>query len=46
MPTERKAADQKVIRHEHHGKTAEKGGTANIKQNTTNAGYFSGRRIK
>jgi hypothetical protein len=28
------------------GNTAEKGDTANIKQNTTNAGYFKGRRMK
>ena len=26
--------------------TAEQGGTANIKQNTTNAGFFKGRRVK
>jgi hypothetical protein len=26
--------------------TAEQGDTANIKQNTTNKGYFKGRRIK
>ena len=27
-------------------KTAEQGDTANIKQNTTNAGFFKGRRVK
>jgi hypothetical protein len=26
--------------------TAEQGETANIKQNTTNAGFFKGRRVK
>ena len=26
--------------------TAERGDTANIKQNTTNAGFFKGRRVK
>jgi hypothetical protein len=26
--------------------TAEQGATANIRQNTTNAGYFKGRRMK
>jgi hypothetical protein len=26
--------------------TAEQGDTANIKQNTTNAGFFEGRRVK
>jgi hypothetical protein len=26
--------------------TAEQGDTANIKQNTTNKGYFQGRRVK
>jgi hypothetical protein len=26
--------------------TAEQGDTANIKQNTTNAGFFMGRRVK
>jgi hypothetical protein len=26
--------------------TAEQGDTANIKQNTTNKGYFNGRRVK
>jgi hypothetical protein len=26
--------------------TSEQGGTANIRQNTTNAGFFKGRRMK
>ncbi len=34
------------VLHEHHGNAAEKGETANIKQNTTNAGFFKGRRTK
>lgn len=34
--------------HEHSepANTAEQGETANIKQNTTNAGFFHGRRVK
>ena len=31
---------------EHNHNTAEQGDTANIKQNTTNAGFFKGRRVK
>jgi hypothetical protein len=31
--------------HEHHPNAAEKGETANIKQNTTNKGAFHGRRF-
>jgi len=30
----------------HTENTAEQGDTANIKQNTTNAGFFKGRRVK
>ena len=30
----------------HDQNTAEQGETANIKQNTTNAGFFKGRRVK
>ena len=46
-PSEAKQVDnEKLVQHEHHGNTAEKGDTANIKQNTTNAGYFKGRRMK
>ena len=29
-----------------HQNTAEQGDTADIKQNTTNAGFFKGRRVK
>jgi hypothetical protein len=36
--------DDKVVKHEHHPNSAEEGDTANIKQNTTNEGYFRGRR--
>jgi hypothetical protein len=36
--------DKKLAKHEHHANAAEEGDTANIKQNTTNKGYFRGRR--
>ena len=36
--------DKKLVKHEHHANAAEEGDTANIKQNTTNKGYFRGRR--
>jgi len=45
-PSEAKQAEEKLVQHEHHGNAVEKGNTANIKQNTTNAGYFKGRRMK
>ena len=45
-PSEAKQSEEKLVLHEHHGNTAKKGDTANIKQNTTNAGYFKGRRMK
>jgi len=32
-----------LVKHEHHPNAAEEGDTANIKQNTTNEGYFRGR---
>jgi hypothetical protein len=32
--------------HEHHANASEQGETANIKQNTTNKGFFRGRRVK
>jgi hypothetical protein len=34
-----------LVKHEHHANSAEEGDTANIKQNTTNKGYFRGRRL-
>jgi hypothetical protein len=37
--------DKKLVKHEHHGNAAEEGDTANVKQNTTNKGYFRGRRL-
>ena len=40
-----KVANDKLVKHEHHANAPEKGATANIKQNTTNKGYFHGRRI-
>lgn len=45
-PSEQKQSEEKLVQHEHHGNSAEEGETANIKQNTTNAGYFKGRRMK
>jgi hypothetical protein len=35
---------KKSVKHEHHANAAEEGDTANIKQNTTNKGFFQGRR--
>jgi hypothetical protein len=35
----------KAVKHEHHANSAEEGETANIKQNTTNKGFFRGRRV-
>jgi hypothetical protein len=32
--------------HDEAQNTAEQGDTANIRQNTTNAGFFKGRRVK
>jgi hypothetical protein len=37
--------EKKFVKHEHHPNAAEEGETANIKQNTTNKGYFRGRRL-
>jgi hypothetical protein len=37
--------DTQLAKHEHHPNAAEEGQTANIKQNTTNKGYFRGRRL-
>jgi hypothetical protein len=38
------AQDKKFVKHEHPPNAAEEGDTANIKQNTTNEGYYRGRR--
>jgi hypothetical protein len=38
-------SNDKLVKHEHHANAAEKGETANIKQNTTNKGFFRGRRF-
>jgi hypothetical protein len=35
----------KSVKHEHHANAGEEGETANIKQNTTNKGFFRGRRL-
>jgi hypothetical protein len=37
--------DTSVTQPEHHHNAAEEGETANIKQNTTNEGFFRGRRL-
>jgi hypothetical protein len=42
---EKKSPNDKLGKHEHHANAAEKGETANIKQNTTNKGFFRGRRL-
>lgn len=34
----------KTLKHGHHANPVEEGETANIKQNTTNKGFFRGRR--
>jgi len=35
---------QKWVKNEHHPNAAQEGATANVLQNTTNKGYFPGRR--
>ena len=37
--------DKKSVKHEHYANAAEEGDTANISQNTTNKGFFHGRRL-
>ena len=37
---------EKSLKDEHHPNAAEEGETANIKQNTTNRGFFRGRRYE
>jgi hypothetical protein len=39
----KKVSNDKLVKHEHHANAAEKGETANIKQSTTNKGFFRGR---
>jgi hypothetical protein len=41
----KEVSNDKLVKHEHHANAAEKGETANIKQNTTNNGFFRGRRF-
>jgi hypothetical protein len=43
--SEPEKSKEKSVKHEHHANEAEEGETANIKQNTTNKGYFRGRRL-
>jgi hypothetical protein len=40
------ASDTTPAKHPDELNTSEQGGTANIKQNTTNKGFFRGRRMK
>ena len=40
----KQSKDNSEAPHEHHPNAAEEGETANIKQNTTNKGFFRGRR--
>ena len=40
------ASDTTDAKHPDQVNTSEQGDTANIKQNTTNAGFFRGRRMK
>jgi hypothetical protein len=40
------AAKADMVKHPEPQNIAEQGQTANIKQNTTNKGYFHGRRVK
>jgi hypothetical protein len=42
---EKDISKDKPVKHEHHANAAEVGETANIKQNTTNKGFFRGRRL-
>jgi hypothetical protein len=44
-PKKDPSKDASVL-HEHHANAAEKGETATVKQNTTNKGFFQGRRVK
>ena len=43
---EKAASDTTAVKHPGDVHAAEQGDTANIKQNTTNKGFFSGRRTK
>jgi hypothetical protein len=40
-----KVWNDKLVKHEHPANAAEKGEPADIKQNTTNKGFFRGRRF-
>lgn len=40
------ASNDKSVKHERRTNAAEEGDTANIQQNTTNKGYFRGRRFE
>ena len=44
-PRKNPSKEKTVVKHEHHPNADEEGDTANIKQNTTNKGYYRGRRM-
>ena len=47
MPSRSNIAPKDMpVENEHHPNAAEKGDTANIKQNTTNKGFLRGRRFE
>jgi hypothetical protein len=46
VPQNAEAARDTSHKKDHTQNTDEQGETANIKQNTTNAGFFKGRRVK
>ena len=41
-----KPTQDTTLKHSEPENSAEQGQTANVKQNTTNAGFFHGRRVK
>ena len=46
IDSKKDASKDLSVLHEHHANAAEKGQTANIRQNTTNKGYVQGRGVK
>jgi hypothetical protein len=45
-PADADAARDTSVKEDHAQNSAEQGDTANIKQNTTNKGFYQGRRVK
>jgi hypothetical protein len=45
-PADADAARDTSVKEDHAQNAAEQGDTANIKQNTTNKGFYQGRRVK